>query len=214
MKKILMATAAFMTLGGLMDGAAEAMSITASVTGDPNPPREWATSLQVDDLLLTHNNGTSVAYLGDGKDETIKWDFDFSSDPNVQNFLDDVDVVTSALYTFTVKPTNSLITTDWTGIPNVDAIRIPDIAGIPSVGQVGTVTIDLLDHGFDPNNLLKQLQQSPIIPWYWQDDVVLSDAQLELTGESSQPVPEPTSVLALLAVGALGAVSVGKRSRK
>lgn len=213
MKKILMATAAFMTLGGLMDGAAQAISITASVTGDPNPPTVTASSLQVGDLRL-RNDYISVTLLGDGMDETIRWDFDFSSDPNVQNFLDDVDVVTSALYTFTVKPTNFGITTDVTGIPGVQGIRIPDLPGMPSSGQVGTVTIDLVDFGFDPNNILTQLQQSPIIPWYWQDDVILSSAQLELIGESSQPVPEPASVLGLLAVGALGAVSLRKRSRK
>ena len=164
---------------------------------------------KVQDFTLTANNGTSTTNLGDGVDETTRWDFDFSNDPNLNSFLSDGSL-TSALLTLTLSPRSGLITTDSTGIPGVGSVKIPDIPGIPSRGQKGTVTFDLLDYGFDGNNILTALTSGTAnsISWVYQDDAIISYAQLTLESES---VPEPTSMLGLFVLGAVG---IGSLKRK
>ena len=90
------------------------------------------------------------------------------------------------------------------------SIKIPDIPGIPSQGQKGTVTFDLLDYGFDANNILNALTSGTAnsISWVYQDDAIISYAQLTLESES---VPEPTSMLGLFVLGAVG---IGSLKRK
>ncbi len=90
------------------------------------------------------------------------------------------------------------------------SVRIPSIPGIPSRGDIGTVTFDLLDYGFDASGILNALTSGTAnsIAWVYQDDAIISNAQLTLESES---VPEPTSMLGLFILGAVG---IGSLKRK
>lgn len=209
LKTLSVITAGFIALGSFMSQTASAASITAVASGSENPNKITGTSLQNGDFTLTANNGTSTTYLGDGVDETTKWDFDFSNNTNLNSFLSDGNLK-SALLSLTLSPRSGLITTDSTGIPGMGSVKIPNIPGIPSVGKIGTVTFDLLDYGFDANNILTALTSGTAnsISWVYQDDAIISNAQLTLESES---VPEPTSMLGLFVLGAVG---IGSLKRK
>ena len=205
LKTISVITAGFLALGSLMSQTASAASITSVASGSENPDRIRATSLQNGDFTLTANNGTSITNLGDGVDETTRWNFDFSNDTNLNSFLSG-GTLKSALLSLTLSPRSGLITTDSTGIPGVGSIKIPNIPGIPSVGQIGTVQFDLLDYGFDAGNILTALTSGTpnSISWVYQDDAIISNAQLTLEAEDPQAVPEPSSMLSLFVLGAVG----------
>jgi hypothetical protein len=188
---------------------ASAVVITATAQGDTNPPIINGQSLQNGDFLITPNVFTT---LGNGIDEFTNWDFDFNSDSNLQTFINAINggPLTSAKLTLTLSP-KSLFSTDSTGIPGVKGIpNLPSIPGIPNVGKTDTVVLDLLnDYGFTSTQILGAFNSGSanVIPWAYQDDAIISFAQLELEAEDSQSVPEPASIISLLAVGTLGAGS-------
>ncbi|MEO0967449.1 MAG: PEP-CTERM sorting domain-containing protein [Cyanobacteria bacterium J06639_18] len=209
LKTLSIITAGFIAVGSFMSQTASAASITAVASGSESPDRVRGTSLQNGDFTLTANNGTSTTNLGDGVDETTRWNFDFSGNTNLNSFLSDGNLK-SALLSLTLSPRSGLITTDSTGIPGVGSVRIPSIPGIPSRGDIGTVTFDLLDYGFDASGILNALTSGTAnsIAWVYQDDAIISNAQLTLESES---VPEPTSMLGLFILGAVG---IGSLKRK
>lgn len=181
-----------------------AISIKATATGSPNPTPVAEGNLQNGDFLIlrpTHPNFINEP-VGDGRNESTSWLFDFSSDSNLALFptsrpLD------SALLTLTLSPGEYYVITDTTGYTGGTLIDISSIPGIPAVGTTGTVSIDLLDFGFTSADIINSFDfVTNTIPWYYQDDSVISSAELELTAES---VPEPTNILGLLVTGAIGA---------
>ncbi|NET71846.1 MAG: PEP-CTERM sorting domain-containing protein [Sphaerospermopsis sp. SIO1G2] len=201
-------------------GEAIAVSITATANDDGTNTILTGTQLQDGDFSITANNGNpATTSLGDGRDETIRWDFDFNLDPNMGAFASAISGggnLIKADLTFNLQPTNNLITTDSTGISGVQGIGIPNIPDVVnSVNQNITFTLDLLSYGFTPSNILTALNpntpntpntppNSNSIPWFWQDDVIMYSA--ELTLETSTPpatTPEPTTILGLLALGTL-----------
>lgn len=174
--------------------------------------------LQDGDFAIAANLGDpAFTSLGDGWDETIRWNFDFNDDPHLNDFITDVQAgagLQQASVTFNLKPTNPLITTDSTGIQNGQGILIPDIPDVAdSVYQEITFTLDLLQYGFTNDSLLTAfdsgIQNS--IPWYWQDDVVMYSAVLTLETEDVSPVPEPATILGLFALGTVGACTIKRR---
>ena len=200
-------------LGVLAAGNAQAISITAIATDDGTDTVLNGTQLQDGDFLIQANPGNPVfTSLGDGFDETLTWDFDFNTDPLLGDFMSTISSgasLKSAALTFDVTPTNSLITTDNTGIPDVQRIAIPDIPGVTeSVGTDLVFTLELLDFGFDSTTLLNAFNtgEANSIPWIWQDDVVMRSASLTLK------TPEPAASFGLLAVG-LASLGMVKSSR-
>ncbi|NES71167.1 MAG: PEP-CTERM sorting domain-containing protein, partial [Okeania sp. SIO2D1] len=191
-----------------------AISIKATATGSSNPTPVVGGYLQNGDFLILQNSVIPSLPTGDGIDETTNWLFDFSNDSNLTLFpvsspLD------SALLTLTLSPSNSLITTDTTGVPGVKSIQIPSIPGIPAVGTTGTVSIELLDFGFTSTDIINSLDPvTNTIPWLYQDDAIISFAELELTVESVESVPEPTSILGLLVTGAIAAGIVREKKQE
>ncbi|XWK88795.1 MAG: PEP-CTERM sorting domain-containing protein [Phormidium sp.] len=207
-KKLSIATAAFIALGSLMPAKALAFSIVSEVSGSPTPPIINGQSLQNGDFLIRPIQDF-VLTLGDGIDEHTSWNFDFTNDPNYEVFTGSTDLA-SAVLTLTLTPKSGLITTDTTGIPGVTGIAIPNIPGIPSLGQTDTITLNLFDYGFTSQQIMGVFaSNNGIIPWVYQDDAIISSARLEL-----KAVPEPTSTLGLLALGAFGVAAGFKGKQK
>lgn len=208
---------AFISIGCLIPEAASAASITATVQGDTNPPTINGQSLQNGDFLITPNNNT---FLGNGIDEFTNWSFDFNNDLNLQKFLDGISQgpLTSAQLTLTLSP-KSLFSTDSTGIPSVKGIaNLPNIPGIPNVGGTGTVVLDLLnDYEFTSEQILGAFNSGDAnsIPWTYQDDAIISFAQLKLEAKDAQSVPEPITGLVLAAgIGGAALKRTKNKSKK
>ncbi|MEM1393269.1 MAG: PEP-CTERM sorting domain-containing protein [Cyanobacteria bacterium P01_H01_bin.150] len=211
LKNISIVTAGFIAISSFMSQQASAASITAVASGS-ELNQITGTSLQNGDFTIKANTGNpAITLLGDGVDETVTWDFDFSNDTNLNSFLSS-NSLTSAVLSLTLSPQSGLITTDSTGIPGVASVAIPNIPGIPSIGQFGTVTFDLLDFGFNSNAILNALQSGQnSIAWTYNDDAIISNAQLTLVSEDAVEVPETTSILGLFVLGAVG---IGSLKRK
>ena len=204
--------------------AAEAASITigAMVRGSLTPMQ-----LPVSDRPVTIVNGdftildapgfTDIA--GDGIDERTTWSFDFSDRPHLNLFSTSAQL-SSALLTLTISPRDPFISTDTTGIDvnalvqtqpvpiTLEPVNVPNLPNLPEVGQTGTITFDLLDFGFSQTALLEALNASASIPWFYQDDAIISGARLDLTIET---VPEPLATLGTTLAFGLGVLFVKKR---
>ena len=210
--KLTITTAAFLAAGCLLSGPAQALSITATAKGSLTPPTMFASSLTNEDFTIQGNGiDPPDAFLGDGINDTTLWSFDFTTDPNFPLFPMP-GILKEALLTLELSPRSGLLTTDSTGIPGVRNVKIPNIPGIPGIGETGTVTIDLLDFGFTSDEILGVLKGSEpnaleipnspnVIPWFYQDDSIVSYAELKLHAD---PIPEPS---ALLGLGTLALVS-------
>ncbi len=187
-----------------------AISIKATATGSSNPTPIVGGDLQNGDFLILQNPTVPSLPTGNGLDETTKWLFDFSSNSNLALFPTS-SPLDSALLTLTLSPVNSL-TTDTTGVPGLKSILIRDLPDIPAVGTTGTVSINLLDFGFTSTDIINSLVPvTNTISWSYQDDAVISFAELELTVEV-ESTTEPTSILGLLITGTIAASIVrGKK---
>ncbi len=211
LKNISIITAGFIAISSFMSQQASAASITAVSLGD-EINQITGTSLQYGDFTIKANTGNPpITRLGDGIDETVTWDFNFN-DSDVNSFLSG-NSLTSAVLSLTLSPRSGLITTDSTGIAGVAGVAIPNIPGIPALGQTGTVQFDLLDFGFDSNDILNALRFGTpnSISWFYQDDAIISNAQLTLVSEDAVEVPEHSSILGLFVLGAVG---IGSLKRK
>ncbi|MEM9163481.1 MAG: PEP-CTERM sorting domain-containing protein [Cyanobacteria bacterium P01_F01_bin.4] len=162
--------------------------------------------------------------VGNGVDESVSWTFDFTKDQALLDaFLADDSVLTSAELIFLdIEVTNVRVTTDWVGIPGyggmqfgtgaevtpTDAalIKIPSVPGIPGVGEAGSFSVNLMDHGFsaesimnaffdetdytnpwyDPNSWVGDMSDYSLankayaIPFIYMDDAIIRDAKLVL----------------------------------
>ncbi|MBE9116616.1 PEP-CTERM sorting domain-containing protein [Lusitaniella coriacea LEGE 07157] len=228
-KNGLVVTALLVAFSALNPGKVNAASIISNpVSGSTEPtqifnaPLDGQTSTQNGDFTITRSGGNST--LGNGIDELTTWGFDFTNAPNLNKFLNS-GRLKFALLTLTLSPKSGLITTDRLGIPGVGSIRVPQIAGIPAVGKIGTVQLDLLKNGFTSAGILGSLQSTVgssiglgggqtftvsnaenVIPFSYADDSIVSFAQLKL-----ETVPEPTSTLGFLALGIVGMGSLRRK---
>ena len=201
-----------LTLAGScsLASVANAATITATAESDrkADVPASCNTSTQrIDgDFTLQANPGNPIlTCLGDGVDETITWDFDFTGDANLAQFLSDVSSdssnLISAIATFTIIPGSPGVITDGTWTPGIRSIRLNTVPDLPGRGELATISIDLLSRTFTPDVLIDVLTGGDAgkIPWGWGDDVIMHSATLEL--ESRRNVPEPMALLGLLGVG-------------
>lgn len=197
----------------------EAVTISATASGSNTPPQlpviDSPVTIINGDFTITDSPGfTEIA--GDGIDEITIWSFDFSSNSNLDLFSPSTEL-SSALLTLTLTPSDSFITTDTTGIHDgevvLESVAVPSLPDIPPVGQTDTITFDLLDFGFSQTTILNVLNAdaSKTIPWRYQDDAIISFAQLDLTVET---VPEPVSILGTTVALGLGAIFARKKQKR
>jgi len=191
------------------------MSMSATATGSQNPTLLiGGGNLQNGDFLILENATIPTLTTGDGIDEVTEWSFDFSDNSNLDLFSPTTEL-SSAQLTLTLTPKSGLITTDTTGLVfgnSSEFVRVPNLPNVPSVGQIGTISFDLLDFGFSQSAILNSLNadDSYSIEWSYQDDAIISFAQLELTTET---VPESSSLAGVAIALALGGTVLGKRQK-
>jgi len=151
-------------------------TIVAIAQGNSNPPTaRYPNTVTNGDFLL---GGNSIATLvGDGLDEFTTWTFDLTRDADFTD-LTDTSLLASAELTLTLK-TNFGIETDGITIQGLGSIVKP-IREL-TAGEAHTITIDLLDY-FSPDTVLRAIQNSAgKLTTTYQDDAIVSFAQLELS---------------------------------
>lgn len=140
--------------------------------------------------------------VGDGVDEETTWSFDFSPIKNVKSIF-------QAGLVLDLTPKSSLIDTDEFKIEGLGFINT-DIIQSLKVGKKQDVFINLLDF-YTSSELTRVFNKNKgKLPFVYRDDAIVSRAELSLGVD----VPEPASVLSLLAVGVLGTGSLLKRKQK
>jgi hypothetical protein len=157
-------------------------TIFAEVTGSENPEVIPNASLG-----QTVNNGGFViartseginTTLGDGIDETTTWTFDFSGDPNFDNFPSAP--LAFARLDLTMTPKSTLVIFDVLRIEGLtDITSPPEFENLP-VDTPTTVQIDLLEY-YSSDDILQILSENGQIPMFYADDSIISSARLILT---------------------------------
>ena len=182
-------------------------TITAIAMGEVEPPQALfpATVMNVD--FLIRGSRDTVPVVGDGANEITTWTFDVTGDPNFLMF-DTGGLLASAMLTLTLTPRGLQIETDKVGIEatGLDLIATPIIQSLP-LDVTSTVSFDLLDF-YTSADVLGALTAPGFgeIPMRYQDDSVVSFAQLDLTS-----VPEPAT-LSTIAPGLFGLVFCRRRA--
>ncbi|MEQ8466266.1 PEP-CTERM sorting domain-containing protein [Coleofasciculus sp. E1-EBD-02] len=204
-------------LGSMISGKALAVTVKAIATGSTNPtPISVGVggTLQNGDFSIIRKIPQQPSIIGDGEDESTRWELDFSQSEGIETFLDQIAIkpLASAKLTFTatVSPGN-YIATDTISMLGVKSIKVTDIPSFPS-GGTQTVELDLIkDFGFTSDEILGSFnsEQSGVIPWAYQDDAIISSAQLELT-----PTPEPLTILGSATALGFGALFKRQQSKK
>ncbi|MEM9216539.1 MAG: FG-GAP-like repeat-containing protein, partial [Cyanobacteria bacterium P01_F01_bin.150] len=115
--------------------------------------------------------------VGDGVDESTRWDFDFTH--HSWKSFEDANV-RSATLTLTITPKQEFISTDTFKIEGLGDIPLPNATEF-SVGEKVTLSIDLLDF-YSDEQILNALIEGDRgkLPMFYEDDAIVSDAQLEL----------------------------------
>lgn len=195
---------------------AVAISISATAVGSPNPtPLIGGGDLQNGDFLILENPVIPTLTTGDGDNETTRWHFDFIDKLSVDLFSSSAQL-SAANITLTLTPNNLDISTDRTGIilfgDTLESLDVPSLPDVPSIGQTGTVSFDLLDFGFSQSAILNALNSSDSksIEWFYFDDALVSFAQLDLTVKA---VPEPFALMGVTTAMAVGGAVCMKRQR-
>jgi hypothetical protein len=156
-----------------------ALVITATTTGSPSPPTATFpdTVTNGDFLIRGHSNRSNV---GDGRNETTTWVFDFTLDPDFSSAPASAPIE-SALLTLTLEPKAPLINTDSVRIRGLRKIITPLIQGLP-VGVTTTIQIELLDF-YSADEIRQAITRRPHghIRMVYSDDAIISFAQLELS---------------------------------
>ncbi len=158
-----------------------AITITAEANGSMQPNTTTFPNT-VTNGDFTISSGGLFSPVGDGIDESTKWNFDFSSDPNFPFFSSSLPLV-SANLTLVLATKHRLVSTDSVRIDGLSGVK-QQITSLPN-GVVTSVTIDLLNIApdYSSGNILNALYNnaSGIIPMIYQDDAIISQARLELT---------------------------------
>jgi hypothetical protein len=164
--------------------AAPGLVITATATGSPTPPTAPfpETVTNGDFLIRGYSNRSDV---GDGRGETTTWVFDFTTDPDFSSVPASAPIE-SALLTITLEPKGELISTDSIRIQGLHRIMTPLIQGLP-VGVTTTIQLELLDFYASSDILRVFTRNAGHIPMAYNDDAIISFAQLELIVQPATP---------------------------
>lgn len=194
--------------GSLIPHTALAATLTSTAIGktDITPITNPATPFLKNGDFLIQRMNPGKGNLGDGKNEKTWWNFDFS--PTLTSITD---TLSSAFLSLTLTPEFK---------SNNDGVRIrgnkygfdfitEPFANLTS-GQSQTVEINLFDY-YSPSQILSYFNdKGGRFKMEYSDDSLVSRAELTLgIGTSTQSVPEPTTILGLLAIS--GAFSALKR---
>lgn len=197
--------------GSLIPNTALAATFTSTAIGSTNinAVNDPAIQFLHNGNFLIQRMNPGQGALGDGQNEKTWWEFDFSS-----QFSSITDTLSSAFLSVTLNPAFG---------SNNDGVRIrgnqygfnfisKPFANLTS-GQAQTVDINLFDY-YSPSQILSYFNdKGGRFKMEYQDDALVSRAQLTLgVGTPSQSVPEPASLLGLLAVG--GGLGALKRRQK
>lgn len=194
--------------GSLIPNTALAATLTSTAIGstDITSVTDPAKTLLRNKDFLIQRMNPGKGNLGDGKNEKTWWDFDFSS------------TLTSITDTFSSAFLSLTLTPDFGS--NNDGVRIrgndygfdfitEPFANLTS-GQSQTVEINLFDY-YSPAQILSYFNdKGGRFKMEYSDDALVSRAELTLGIDiPTQSVPEPASILGLLAIG--GTLSTLKR---
>ena len=135
--------------------------------------------------ITTPDGANASAKTGDGLDESTAWNFDFKRDVNWANLLSEKAYLKSAILTLTLTPKHSLVSTDWVKINRKDfAIIGADSIRELKPNQTGTITVNLIAEGYNPQNIFQFMKENNgLIPMLYTDDAVVSFARLDLIFE-------------------------------
>jgi hypothetical protein len=159
-------------------------TITAEATGDNEPEQIVNAGLDAEiingDFVITRTSAGANTTLGDGIDEETAWEFDFSQDPNFNNFPSAP--LAFARLELTLIPKSSLVAFDIVRIEGLPEITNPPaFQGLP-VDTPTTVEIELLDF-YSSDDILQVLSEGGQIPMVYADDSIVPFARLTLTPE-------------------------------
>lgn len=159
-------------------------TIFAEATGSENPEVIENASLEDTitngDFEIARTSAGINTTLGDGIDETTTWTFDFTGDPNFENFPSGA--LAFARLDLTMVPKSTLIIFDVVKIEGLtDITSPPQFEGLP-VDQSTTVQIDLLEY-YSSDDIMEILSQNGQIPMFYADDAIISSSRLSLTPE-------------------------------
>jgi len=121
--------------------------------------------------------------------------------------------LTLAKLQLTLTPTNSLITTDTVRFGDLMPTITSPIQDLP-VGVTETISINLLDF-FTSDEILNVLfSGGGLIPMKYQDDSIVSFAQLDLSNDPRSSVPEPGLTVGLVALGVVNTLTRLRRKSR
>jgi Ca2+-binding RTX toxin-like protein len=156
--------------------------ITATASGSQTPPTATRPETVINGDFEISGNNDNAPIVGDGLDERTFWTFDFTQDPEVLAFRG-AESITEAKLTLELKAIGSA-NTDVTGIEgSTKYVDSPAIRGLPP-NEVRQITINLLDT-YSSDDILGALQGREFgkFRMYYDDDAIVSEASLELSGE-------------------------------
>ena len=157
-------------------------TITATASGSQTPATATRPETVINGDFEISGNNELAPIVGDGLDEFTSWTFDFTQDSKVLAFQG-AESITGAKLTLELKATGG-VNTDVTGIEGLPKyVDSPVIKNLP-LNEISTIEIDLLDT-YTSEEILGALQGGDFgkFGMYYDDDAIVSQASLELSGE-------------------------------
>jgi len=169
--------AAIVANSGDGDSGSLNMTISDTATGSSSPPITTSSPLGNGDFLITTVEPDTFPEVGDGINDHTSWRFIFTSDPDYTRFTTSRQL-SSALLTLTLTVNDIRIDTDSVNIMGLSAISIG--AYELALGATTTLQIELLDF-YKSSDILDIFNSNGgRIPMFYQDDAIVSFAQLDL----------------------------------